>query len=189
MLTVITPTTGKPALNDLIASVDGQTIAGKLFHFLLWDNVRDPAARPPADYVGERRLNLVLPAGAGRNGEAPGSALRAVGLMAAMTPWVTFADDDVRWEPGHAEALLRAADGRQWAATLRNVWSPDGEYLGVDRFESVGDDPGRTVPYVVFGRVTEGLDVIMKIGSVKTDGRDKPLSPVTIKKVTIERAK
>jgi len=150
MLTVITPTTGKPALNDLIASVDGQTIAGKLFHFLLWDNVRDPAARPPADYVGERRLNLVLPAGAGRNGEAPGSALRAVGLMAAMTPWVTFADDDVRWEPGHAEALLRAADGRQWAATLRNVWSPDGEYLGVDRFESVGDDPGRTVPYEMY---------------------------------------
>jgi hypothetical protein len=46
MLTVITPTTGKPALNDLIASVDGQTVAGELFHFLLWDNVRDPAARP-----------------------------------------------------------------------------------------------------------------------------------------------
>ncbi|MBC7779721.1 MAG: hypothetical protein H7125_06385 [Proteobacteria bacterium] len=67
--------------------------------------------------------------------------------MAARTPWVTFADDDVRWEPDHAHRLLAAADGHNRAGTLRNVWSPSGDYLGVDRFESVGDDPGRRVPY------------------------------------------
>jgi hypothetical protein len=70
--------------------------------------------------------------------------------MAARTPWVTFADDDVRWESGHVEALLKAATDRRWAATLRNIWSPSGAYLGVDRFESVGDDPGRRVPYEMF---------------------------------------
>ena len=59
----------------------------------------------------------------------------------------------------------------------------------LDQGATVPDGSGRTVPYVVFGRVTEGLDVIMKISSVRTDARDKPLSPVTIKKVTIERAK
>jgi hypothetical protein len=89
----------------------------------------------------------VLPPGLGRNGNAPGSALRAVGLMTAMTPWVTFADDDVRWDDGHLAALAEAAQGLRWASTLRTIWTTAGERLGVDRFESVGDDPGRRVPY------------------------------------------
>jgi peptidyl-prolyl cis-trans isomerase A (cyclophilin A) len=49
-------------------------------------------------------------------------------------------------------------------------------------------DGGRP-PYVVFGQVIEGLDVIQKIGNVSTDPRDKPLTPVTIKNVTIQRVK
>jgi len=64
--------------------------------------------------------------------------------MAAMTPWVTFADDDVRWEEGHLAAVIKALARVNWASTLRTVWSPAGERLGVDRFESVGDDPHHT---------------------------------------------
>ena len=41
--------------------------------------------------------------------------------------------------------------------------------------------------HTVFGKVTEGLDVVMKIGSVKTDGMDRPSEPVTMNKVTILR--
>ena len=41
--------------------------------------------------------------------------------------------------------------------------------------------------HAVFGRIVEGLDVVRKIGKVKTDANDKPLVPVTIKKVTIVR--
>jgi peptidyl-prolyl cis-trans isomerase A (cyclophilin A) len=49
---------------------------------------------------------------------------------------------------------------------------------------------GRAVaPYVVFGQVIEGLDVVKKIGGVQTDGSDKPLSPVIMNKVTVERVK
>ena len=49
---------------------------------------------------------------------------------------------------------------------------------------------GRPVaPYVVFGQVIQGLDVVKKIGVVPTDGNDKPLTPVVINKVTIERVK
>jgi len=42
---------------------------------------------------------------------SPGSPLRAVGLMTAMTAWVTFADDDVRWDDGHVAALAEALLG------------------------------------------------------------------------------
>ena len=48
---------------------------------------------------------------------------------------------------------------------------------------------GRQVPYVVFGKVIEGVDVVQKIGGVVTDGSDKPLSPVIMNKVTVERVK
>lgn len=37
----------------------------------------------------------------------------------------------------------------------------------------------------VFGRVTEGMDVVDAISKVERDPRDKPLTPVTIKKASI----
>jgi peptidyl-prolyl cis-trans isomerase A (cyclophilin A) len=48
---------------------------------------------------------------------------------------------------------------------------------------------GQQPPYVVFGKIVEGLDVVLKIGKVPTSGQplNRPLSPVTINKVTIER--
>jgi len=39
--------------------------------------------------------------------------------------------------------------------------------------------------YTIFGRVTEGLDVVDKIATSKTDANDKPLSKVTIEKVEV----
>jgi len=42
--------------------------------------------------------------------------------------------------------------------------------------------------HTVFGEVTEGMDVIEKIGAVKTSKPgDKPLTPVTLRTVKIER--
>lgn len=40
--------------------------------------------------------------------------------------------------------------------------------------------------YAGFGKITEGLDIIDKIASVDTDGRDKPLNEQKIKSVTVE---
>lgn len=41
--------------------------------------------------------------------------------------------------------------------------------------------------HAVFGKVTKGMDVVYKIGKVPTNDADKPLQPVIIKKITIEK--
>ena len=40
--------------------------------------------------------------------------------------------------------------------------------------------------YAAFGKVTEGLEVVDTIANVRTDFRDKPLSPVVMETVTVE---
>jgi cyclophilin family peptidyl-prolyl cis-trans isomerase len=40
--------------------------------------------------------------------------------------------------------------------------------------------------YTIFGRVTEGQDIVNAIASTEVDRSDKPISPVTMEKVTIE---
>lgn len=40
--------------------------------------------------------------------------------------------------------------------------------------------------YAAFGKVIDGIDVVDEIASVKTDWNDKPRTPQTMKKVTVE---
>jgi cyclophilin family peptidyl-prolyl cis-trans isomerase len=40
--------------------------------------------------------------------------------------------------------------------------------------------------YTIFGHVVSGMDVVDKIAAVKTDANDKPLSPITMKSVTVK---
>lgn len=40
--------------------------------------------------------------------------------------------------------------------------------------------------YTVFGKVTSGMDVVTAINNVKTDGNDRPLTPVILQKVTVQ---
>jgi peptidyl-prolyl cis-trans isomerase A (cyclophilin A) len=41
--------------------------------------------------------------------------------------------------------------------------------------------------HTIFGEVVEGMDVVSKIGHVKTGPEDRPVTPVVMTKVTIER--
>ena len=40
--------------------------------------------------------------------------------------------------------------------------------------------------YVVFGKVTKGMDVVLAINAVKTDSNDRPIAPVLIKSISIQ---
>lgn len=141
LITIITPTTGKQeSLSRLIESINIQDVSWS--HILLWDDKRDSDIKPHS-IISPRpdctRYSIVIP-GSFILGSAAGSALRAVGMIAANTPYVTFADSDVWYEKDHLKLLLHAIKDKEWSYTVRRIWANEEEYLGEDRFESIGDD-------------------------------------------------
>lgn len=124
LITVITPTTGSRSLNRLMESMDKQSV--RWVHILLWDdkredhylwldeqnNVKDPHVCQASYHYENKRYSIVVP-GTFVQGPAAGSALRAIGLMAANTPYVTFADSDVWYDENHFERLVEAIKGKE----------------------------------------------------------------------------
>lgn len=49
-----------------------------------------------------------------------------------------------------------------------------------EKYKEVGGTPQLDMEYTVFGRVVEGLEVIDKIASTRTDGRDRPEEDVSM---------
>jgi len=58
---------------------------------------------------------------------------------------------------------------------------------GSQFFITLAATPWLNGRHTVFGRVTEGMDVLRQIGAVPTDSADRPLEPVTIRQVTLYR--
>jgi len=56
---------------------------------------------------------------------------------------------------------------------------------GSQFFISLVDNPHLNRAHPVFGKVTEGMDVVDRIGKVRTDRGDRPLQPVKIVKASV----
>ncbi|HSJ15936.1 MAG TPA: peptidylprolyl isomerase [Longimicrobiales bacterium] len=59
---------------------------------------------------------------------------------------------------------------------------------GSQFFITLAATPWLDRKHAVFGRVTQGLDVVRQIGSVRTGAQDRPAEPVLMEKVTIREA-
>ena len=58
---------------------------------------------------------------------------------------------------------------------------------GSQFFITLDATPWLNGKHTVFGKVRDGLDVLVSIGAVKTDSRDRPIKPVVIQSVEILR--
>jgi peptidyl-prolyl cis-trans isomerase B (cyclophilin B) len=70
--------------------------------------------------------------------------------------------------------------------TVSMARKPDPNSAGSQFFICQQAQPSLDGKYTVFGQVVHGMDVVDKIASVERDGRDNPLEPVVMEKVTIE---
>lgn len=86
--------------------------------------------------------------------------------------------------PGYTFADEIGPDNRNLTGTI-SMANAGPDTNGSQFFINVNDNDFLDRKHTVFGRVSEGLEVVHDIEAVATDGRDCPVEPVVIESVTL----
>jgi glycosyltransferase involved in cell wall biosynthesis len=137
---VITPTIGTKHVQQAIDSVHKQTILTE--HLVVCDGRADNQFHT---YDNGRVIQLHENTGhSGFNGHR----IYAAFPMLTDADYILFLDEDNWFEPDHVEKMVNFIQERdlQWAYSLRNIVSQEGEFVIADNCESLGKWPSVFAP-------------------------------------------
>jgi len=143
-ITVLTPTIGTPDLERCVNSVSRQTIKSthSVRHLVIADGkqyLADATKYAMKGWQGEGLTPRIfsLPDNTGGGGWY-GHRVYAFFSQLLDCDYLFLLDEDNTYQPEHIEKLLPIAKEHGFAWSLRNVYNKEGEWLGVDRAESIG---------------------------------------------------
>ena len=94
--------------------------------------------------------------------------------------------------PGYtiADEFVKGHSNRRGTIAMANTGRPNtgGSQFFINLVDNTyldWDDPRTPSAHPVFGEVVEGMDIVDKIGKVRTDSADKPKAPVRIEKAEV----
>jgi hypothetical protein len=140
---IITATVGRPSLSRTISTVaDAMSRAqAKYEHILVWDDKREGLC-PDAVSEYPNIVNLVA-----QGTTIAATAKMGLGWCASKNEWCMSLDDDCWVEDPMAYAKIASgimAQDARWGFCRRVLYDKRGERLGVDVYESIGNEPQTT---------------------------------------------
>jgi len=141
-ITVLTPSIGTIELGKAVDSVARQTRNVGVEHIVVADGRKHESnvsriAMGGWQGIGSTPRIYSIPHNTGANGWN-GHKIYAHFSQLLDTDYLFLLDEDNWFEPNHIETLLPIAQEYGYAWSLRNVYTKSGEYIGVDRKESIG---------------------------------------------------
>jgi hypothetical protein len=136
---VVTATIGRPKVKLVASGVKNAMFGLKYEHIFMWDDKRADNAIHPEELDGECVVQHMA-----FHAEYSGVFKQGILLAMARNDYVINIDDDC-WieDPQIFYKIDREINytGRHWGYWLRSIYDQQGNYIGVDRYASIGTLP------------------------------------------------